>query len=123
LLESDLRQWRVIEAFNRALQRLGPTLPAPSSWSDPERELQLSHYLSLFLFGLVNPILKTTRALSAASKLSRVQRELCGGHTVSLGSFSVLSACPGSAIPSARNIDRNPVSECVDYNVGCGAIA
>jgi hypothetical protein len=88
LLESDLRQWRVIDAFNQSLQRLGPTLPVPSSWSDPERELQLSHYLSLFLFGLLNPILKTTRALSAASKLSRVQRELCGGHTVSLGSFS-----------------------------------
>lgn len=88
LLESDLRQWRVIDAFNQALQRFGPTLSVQSSWSDPERKLELSRYLSLFLFGLVNPILKTTRALSKASELSRVQRELCGGQSVSLGSFS-----------------------------------
>jgi hypothetical protein len=36
-------------------------------WRDPGRRLQLAHYLSLFLFGLVNPILATTRALCAAS--------------------------------------------------------
>jgi hypothetical protein len=88
LLESDLRQWRVLEAFHRGLAQSGPILPAQSSWSDPERALKLSHYLSLFLFGLVNPILKTTRALCQASQFSRVQRELCGGQTVSLGSFS-----------------------------------
>ena len=86
--ESDLRQWRLIEAFGQQLQRLGPALPATSSWSDPERKLQLAHYLGLFLFGLVNPILATTRSLCAASRLSRVQRELCGGQSVSLGSFS-----------------------------------
>lgn len=88
LLASELRQWRIIEAFNRALAPLGPILPAQSSWLDPERRLKLSHYLSLFLFGLVNPILKTTRALCSATQFSRVQRELCGGQTVSLGSFS-----------------------------------
>ena len=44
-------------------------------------------YLSLFLFGLVNPVLRTVRALSAASALERVQREVCG-QRVSLGSFS-----------------------------------
>lgn len=88
LLESDLAQWRVIEAFNRALSELGPILPAQSSWSDPERKLKLTHYLSLFLFGLVNPVLKTTRALCSATQFSRVQRELSEGQTVSLGSFS-----------------------------------
>lgn len=59
-----------------------------STWSDPGRKLQLADYLSLFLFGLVNPILDSTRALCAASQLSRVQRELSGGAPVSLGSFS-----------------------------------
>jgi len=66
------------------LSRLGPVLPASCTWSDPARKLQLSEYLSLFLFALVNPILATTRALCAASDLSRVQRELCG-RSVSLG--------------------------------------
>jgi hypothetical protein len=88
LSESDLRQWRVIEAFNQALCELGPLDPAQSSWSDPERKLKVSHYLSLFLFGLVNPVLKTTRALCKATQFSRVQRELTGGQSVSLGSFS-----------------------------------
>ena len=88
LLQSDLCQWRLIDAFGAQLERFGPTLPAHSTWADPARALQLAHYLSLFLFGLVNPILKTTRALCAASQLSRVRRELCGGHSVSLGSFS-----------------------------------
>jgi hypothetical protein len=39
------------------------------------------------LFGLLNPAVKTMRALSAASRLPRVQREVCGG-SISLGSFS-----------------------------------
>jgi hypothetical protein len=88
LLESDLRQWRLIDAFREKLGEFGPTLPASSTWSDSGRKLQLADYLSLFLFGLVNPILDSTRALCAASKLSRVQRELSGGAPVSLGSFS-----------------------------------
>jgi len=87
LREEDLRQWQLIDTFRQQLSRLGPVLPASSTWSDPARKLQLSEYLSLFLFALVNPILATTRALCAASDLSRVQREL-GGRSVSLGSFS-----------------------------------
>jgi hypothetical protein len=87
LREEDLRQWQLIDAFRQQLGRLAPTLPAASTWTDPARKLQLAEYLSLFLFALVNPILATTRALCAASDLSRVQRELCG-RSVSLGSFS-----------------------------------
>lgn len=88
LLESDLRQWRVIETFTEALCELGLIQPAQNSWLDPERKLKLSHYLSLFLFGLVNPVLKSTRALCKATELSRIRLELCGDQTVSLGSFS-----------------------------------
>ena len=87
LNSDDLRQWRLIEAFSQQLDRCGPALDG-STWSDPARKLELAHYLGLFLFALVNPILATTRALCAASQLSRVQRELCGGRPVSLGSFS-----------------------------------
>ena len=88
LRQEDLRQWRLIEAFIDQLDRLGPSVPADSSWKDPARALKLPHYLGLFLFALVNPALATTRALCAASRLDRVQRELCGGQSVSLGSFS-----------------------------------
>lgn len=88
LQEVDLRQWRLIEAFQRELQRTLPAAAGAGTWADPDRRLRLPHYLSLFLFALVNPVLQTTRALCAASHLTRVQRELCGGRPVSLGSFS-----------------------------------
>lgn len=85
--EEDLRQWRLIDAFRQRLGRIQATLPADSTWKDAGRRLQLAEYLSLFLFGLVNPVLATTRALCGASHLARVQSELCG-RAVSLGSFS-----------------------------------
>lgn len=84
----DLHQWRLIDGFRRHLDRLCPRLALGSTWTDPARQLQLADYLSLFLFALVNPILCTTRAICDASELTRVQRELCDGHSVSLGSFS-----------------------------------
>lgn len=87
LQQSDLVQWRLIESFCGELQRLRPTWQSEVTWADPTRKLQLSHYLGLFLFALVNPILATTRAVCAASHLPRVQRELCD-QPVSLGSFS-----------------------------------
>lgn len=88
LREEDLVQWRLIDTFRQQLGRLVPAPPAGSTWSDPGRQLQLADYLGLFLFALVNPILATARALCQASHLARVQRELCGGQPVSLGSFS-----------------------------------
>lgn len=85
--ETDLREWRLIEAFRQRLGGIQASLPASSTWKDPGRSLHLAEYLSLFLFALVNPVLATTRALCSASHLARVQRELCG-QAVSLGSFS-----------------------------------
>jgi hypothetical protein len=88
LLEEDLRQWRLIDAFNKRLHGTLSEVGKHQSWADPARSLEVSHYLSLFLFGLVNPVIQTTRALCAGTKLERVRRELCGGRKVSLGSFS-----------------------------------
>lgn len=88
LKESDLRQWRLIDAFRKELHRYGPVLGEDSTWQDTARKFELAEYLSLFLFAQVNPILATTRAVCAASHLAAVQREVCGGRPVSLGSFS-----------------------------------
>lgn len=92
LRERDLQQWRLIERFQAVLaeevqKRGGLT----GTWADPGRALKLEHYLSLFLFGLFNPIVETMRGLCEASDLKRVQREVCG-RTVSLGSFSEAQA-------------------------------
>lgn len=83
---ADLRQWDLLAAFREQLKKWsGGGLHA--SWSDQRRSLQYADYLSLFLFGLLNPALKTMQALCAASQLERVRREVCGA-SVSLGSFS-----------------------------------
>lgn len=91
LTEQQLQRWGWIEVFLNRLAgeladyRLGAT------WADPKRQLQLAEYLGLFLFGLLNPAVKTMRALCAASHLERVQQEICG-RPVSLGSFSEAQA-------------------------------
>lgn len=90
--EKDLQRWRLIEHFQAVLaeevqKRSGPT----ATWADPRRDLKLENYLGLFLFGLFNPVVETMRGLCHASKLARVQREVCGSK-VSLGSFSEAQA-------------------------------
>lgn len=87
LSEKDLRQWDLLAAFRKALARRALAGELHRSWSDPRRQSGYADYLSLFLFGLFNPALKTLRALSAASQLPRVQREVSGG-SISLGTFS-----------------------------------
>jgi hypothetical protein len=48
-------------------------------------------YLGLMLFGLLNPVVESMRGLCAASRLARVQEEICE-RPVSLGSFSEAQA-------------------------------
>lgn len=96
--ERDLQRWRLIERFQLALadeveQRGG----LRGTWVDPDRQLQLGQYLSLFLFGLYNPVVESMRGLCEASELGRVQREVCG-RRVSLGSFSEAQAVVDPAL-------------------------
>lgn len=91
LREADLHQWQLLQVFGERVAELATERGVAASWADPRRHLLYGQYLSLFLFGLVNPVLRTVRALSAASALERVQREVCG-QRVSLGSFSEAQA-------------------------------
>lgn len=87
--EKDLHRWRLVERFREelALAAGGES----GTWADERRKLQLEEYLSLFLFGLFNPVVKSVRGLCAASRFERVQDEICG-RAVSLGSFSEAQA-------------------------------
>ena len=85
--EAALREWRLRESFGARVGELAAERGVAASWSDPRRHLLYGQDLSLFLFGLVNPVRRTVRARSAASRLGRVPREVCG-QRVSLGSFS-----------------------------------
>ena len=84
---ADLRRWRLVEDFRARLAQAAAHAPLSPTWTDPQRLLQHTDYLSLFLFGLLNPVVQTLRGLCAASHLERVQREVCS-RPVSLGSFS-----------------------------------
>lgn len=82
-----LSGWRLLENFRARLERLAVAFPLPPSFADVRRKLAAGEYLGLFLFGLLNPTVRTLRGLCAASKVERVQREVCG-RPVSLASFS-----------------------------------
>jgi len=98
LREKDLQRWRLLQRFQGALAaEVAERGGLDGTWADPERQLQLSHYLSLYLFGLFNPVVETMRGLCAASSLGRVQREVCG-RPVSLGSFSEAQAVVDPAL-------------------------
>ena len=83
----DLPHWKVLEVFRAAFLRAVQEKELHPGFQDPDRRLKHADYLSLFLFGLFNPVLKTMRALCAASQLKRVQEEVCQ-RPVSLGAFS-----------------------------------
>ena len=83
----DLHHWKVIEVFRSALVKAVQDKELHSGFQDPDRLVKHADYLSLFLFGLFNPVVKTMRAVCAASQLKRVQAEVCQ-RPVSLASFS-----------------------------------
>ena len=87
--EKDLSNWKLLRQFRECLGQVQVQhqFAVHPSFKDPERLLAMEDYLSLYLFGLLNPVVRTMRALCAASDLERVRQEVCGRH-VSLGSFS-----------------------------------
>jgi hypothetical protein len=85
--ESELSNWKLLREFRERLAQAQAQMGVHPSFEDPARLLMMGDYLSLYLFGLLNPVVRTMRALCGASELKRVQEEVCGGH-VSLGSFS-----------------------------------
>jgi hypothetical protein len=87
LTERDFRQWKLIRDFRTRLAQAALDQTPHPSWAHTNRTLQQFDYLSLFLFGLVNPALKTMSALCAASQVQRLQEEVCTRPT-SKGAFS-----------------------------------
>lgn len=87
LSAKDLSHWRLVERFQSVLDEVSAGRQLHRSESDPRRKLDARSYFSLFLFGLFNPVISSMRGLCQASRLQRVQDEVCRGR-VSLGSFS-----------------------------------
>lgn len=77
LSEKDLGNWRILHRFRQQLEAVFERQALPSTFEHPNRNLAAADYLSLFLFGLLNPVAQTLRGLSQASQLERVQQEVC----------------------------------------------
>jgi hypothetical protein len=89
--ERQLHHWKLLKAFQQRLEPVLAKRDKTPTELDPRRRLEPGGYLSMMLFALLNPVIKSTRALCAASGLKRMQEEVCGGP-VSLGSFSEMQA-------------------------------
>jgi hypothetical protein len=87
LTERDLHNWRLVDTFQDAVERVFSHRKLPATFKEPGRKVSYEWYLSLFLFGLFNPVIESMRGACAISALPRVQEQVCGGR-VSLGSFS-----------------------------------
>lgn len=80
LTEKDLGHWKLLHSFRQEVEKVLGGQSAGGSWQDPKRRLQAADYLSLFLFGLLNPVVQTLRGLTEASDLKRVQEQVCSRH-------------------------------------------
>jgi hypothetical protein len=77
--EKKPSNWKLLDDFRRRLAKVRDSAPAPNKRpGGPERLLLEEDYFSLMLFGLLNPVISSMRGLCAASRLKRVQHEVCG---------------------------------------------
>lgn len=117
--QDDLRQWKLIADFRARLEALAQDQPQHPAWQDKRRKLQQFDYLSLFLFTLVNPVIESFRAASAASGLRRVQQEVCSPSTAAsclseaqhLLDPQLLENLIASLSEQGQGLQENPVSE------------
>jgi hypothetical protein len=84
---SKLSNWKLLDDFRQRLAEAQSARAGAGDAVDPKRQLLEKDYFSLFLFGLLNPVVDSMRGMCAASKFERVQEEVCR-RPVSLGSFS-----------------------------------
>jgi hypothetical protein len=87
LTEKDLKNWNMLQAFEAAVARVFSQARLPATFSDQGRQLSYGRYLSLFIFGLFNPVVESMRGLCGVSELKGVQERVCGAR-VSAASFS-----------------------------------
>jgi hypothetical protein len=90
-LEKSLRHWNLVRELNTRLAKEKTEELMPKTEEDKRRQLHVGEYLSLLLFEMWNPAIKSMRALCKASRLDRIQKEICHAP-VSLGSFSEMQA-------------------------------
>jgi hypothetical protein len=86
--ERDLRGWKWLGRFQGLLAAARGRVPAGPREEHGLRRLGARQYLSLFLFGLFNPVVDSMRGLCEASHLRRVRAQTGAEGPVALSRFS-----------------------------------
>jgi len=88
ILEKDLKGLRLIKSFHKTLGKVSKRLGRRHrSLEDAKRRHQQGEYLSLFLFGVINPVVESMRALCELSQTESV-RKRTGSGAFTKSSFS-----------------------------------
>jgi hypothetical protein len=88
---AELANWKLLAEFQRRMEPILAASPKAGTELDPRRTLLSADYFSLILFALLNPAIKTARALCGASHFERMQAAVCR-EPVSLASFSEMQS-------------------------------
>ena len=86
--ERDLRGWKWLGRFQELLGEARAAVPPGPREEHGRRRLHAEPYLSLFLFGMFNPVLDSMRGLCEASHLRRVRGQTGAEGPVALSRFS-----------------------------------
>lgn len=91
--ERQLHHWKLLEAFQQRLEPVLAKRDQTATELDPRRQLQPGGYLSMMLFALLNPVIKSTRVLCAASGSGRMSAT---GRANGTWGFRFGDRCPAS---------------------------
>ena len=83
----DLKGLRLIQSFNKTLRKVCRRKEQQRSGGAAQRQFQQGEYLSLYLFGLLNPVVRSMRALCQLSRTESAQPFL-GSGAFSRSTFS-----------------------------------
>jgi hypothetical protein len=86
--EKDLQGWKLLERFIGVLDKYGSLIAPQARETHGLRLLDRNTYFGLFLFGLLNPVCCSMRALCAASKFQRVAAMFERGQALAISRFS-----------------------------------
>jgi len=76
MAKANLKGLRLLKSFNHALRKVRGRRGQPWSGGDAPGQRRQAEYLSLYLFGLLNPVVRSMRALCELSQTETVQRPM-----------------------------------------------
>ena len=88
---AELAIWKLLAQFQQRMKPVLAAAPKADTELDPRRTLLPADYFSLIFFALLNPAIKTARALCGASHFEKMKTEVCR-EPVSLASFSEMQS-------------------------------